>query len=218
MGKREKNQLSITLTDRALAEIDARAGDETAGYRSGWIDTLIRRYADLMRASIPDLSVGEWRLIADALNGANMDVYVADMDAEQTSWARSQLIANVSDSIGLNRSDKRFGVDGKKLIKKITDLSPAQQMAVLDTVGQFWASHDALLPCDDGYSDWRIARDLAHQYDRPQSTVLDLVTAHGHRIAARVLAQARKDEITDHEALAQIAREYVASEKKKLDG
>ena len=78
------------------------------------------------------LEVGEACLLVDCLNGSPTDPRSAGL-----------LWASVEDSIALEGLDKKWGVDGQKLVGKIKNMNILQQMALVDAAERFWAKSEA---------------------------------------------------------------------------
>lgn len=131
MSKRK----SIYIGDALQRLLEAHVGDES-GFRStsGIINAVADRYSEVVRRSMPRFTVNEWCLIWDALNGVWMQ--------EPASLAVSGVPLNVSDSIQLNRYDKKWEVDGDALMRKISDLPFCGLLAIVDAAERFWARDD----------------------------------------------------------------------------
>lgn len=103
------------------AEGDARYSDT--------IRRIVARYDEVCRQSLPQLSLGEWKLLCDVLNGVALDA------ARTVPWIRHE----VSDAIHMDRLDHRWGVDGKALKERLAGFSYAELTAIVDVVERFWA-------------------------------------------------------------------------------
>lgn len=124
---------SVTLDPRILAEIDRRTEKFSGeGNRSAIISRHLDRYFSMLaraRRELRDmLSDGETMLIVDVLNGVGfwdtISVY---------------LIAHeVADGISLDRLDQKWKVDGKALVGKLSNLTDAQHLALVDSVTIWW--------------------------------------------------------------------------------
>jgi hypothetical protein len=115
--------------------VDERA-DAAGGLRSasGVVNAVADRYLEIVRRSCPVLSVPEWSLIFDSLNG----VWAQDSAALYVG----ALAHGISDSIALDRLDQKWGVDGAALLRALNDCTFCQLVAVVDAAERFWAASD----------------------------------------------------------------------------
>ena len=121
-------KISITLDDESLARLAVRTHDD--GARSEMIQRIVSRYEELTRRDLPKLSVGEWRLCADALNGTWL----------RESWSIAGVWLEIADGIKMNMLDEKFEVDGPALIEKLGKFTFGQTVALVDTVERYWAA------------------------------------------------------------------------------
>ncbi len=121
------DRITITIPHDLVEELAARS--ENA---SGAIQASLSRYSEILRwgrADLRDLlSDAETSLILDALNGT--------LWPEMTSV--SFIPHEVADAIRLDQLDKKWQVDGKALIEKLSTLSYAQKCAVADATERWW--------------------------------------------------------------------------------
>jgi hypothetical protein len=121
---------SFYLSDDALAVLERRERDREHGGKSGMLDAILGRYAEICKRELPDLSVPEWKAIFDVLNGCWM--------VDRPEGIHTYLRMEVTDGIGLNELDKKWAINGKALIKKLEALTYAQAVAVWDAAERFW--------------------------------------------------------------------------------
>lgn len=124
---------SVTLDPRILAEIDRRTEKFSGeGNRSAVISRHLDRYFSLLARARRELrellSDGETMLIVDVLNSVGFwDTLGIYMVAHE-----------VADGISLDRLDQKWKVDGKALIEKLSNLTDAQHLALVDSVTMWW--------------------------------------------------------------------------------
>jgi hypothetical protein len=117
---------SIYLTPELDAALKPRVTERTS--RSEILAKIAGRYHALCERDRPALSVNEWRLVCDALNG----VWMRECWALQTVWAE------IADAIKLDGLDSKHGVDGPALVTKLHGLTYGQTVALVDVVEHFW--------------------------------------------------------------------------------
>lgn len=102
---------------------------ERSDNRSGTIARDLERLYTLYRYELREvpLTKNEAMLIVDALNGVTMDAVSAGM-----------LWAEVEDAIRENGLDKKWEVDGRKLLEKLLKLNRAQALALIDAAERYW--------------------------------------------------------------------------------
>lgn len=124
---------SVTLDPRILAEIDRRTEKFSGeGNRSAVISRHLDRYFSLLARARRELREllgdGETMLIVDVLNGVGFwDTFGIYMVAHE-----------VADGISLDRLDQKWKVDGKALVDKLSNLTDAQHLALVDSVTMWW--------------------------------------------------------------------------------
>lgn len=109
------------------------ASDEEAALRStsALINAVADRYTHITRHSRPLLSVNEWLLVFDALNG----VWLSD----NASLSLAGVAFGVADAIQLDQIDRKWSVDGPALVDQLRSLSTCELLAVVDAAEQFWS-------------------------------------------------------------------------------
>jgi hypothetical protein len=124
---------SVTLDPRILTEIDRRTEKFSGeGNRSAVISRHLDRYFSMLARARRELrellSDSETMLIVDVLNGVGFwDTFGVYLVAHE-----------VADGIGLDRLDEKWQVDGKALIAKLSNLTDAQHLALVDSVTMWW--------------------------------------------------------------------------------
>lgn len=127
----EKTYPQVTMKLGPLAPlVDSRVhGEPDNGSRSEAIRQMIARYDLICQRDQPKLSVAEWKLICDVMNG----VWTSDGGPHlPLIWAE------VSDGIRIDGLDKKWNVDGGALVERLRTLTQGQTIAVLDEVERFW--------------------------------------------------------------------------------
>jgi len=123
----DRKPTSIRLLDPEWTILEER--ESNFADRSEVIRRCLRRYAEVCRRDLPQLSVDEWRLVMDALNGC----WMHDTPAH---WAALE----IADAISLNRLDTKWGVDGADLQRRLGALGHGGWVALVDAAERFWAS------------------------------------------------------------------------------
>ena len=118
--------ISVYLTAEADAILLARGGD---GERSATIRRALQRYAEVCERDRPRLSVAEWRLCCDALNGHSL----TDQPAH---WAEH----SITDGVVLSGLDSKWGVSWPELRDKLNALSHGGWVALVDEAERFWSA------------------------------------------------------------------------------
>jgi hypothetical protein len=96
------------------------------------LDRYFLALQDARRTLKEQLTESELSLICDSCNGV---IHTAD--------TLSMLWGGIEDSIGLDHLDEKWEVDGKKLVKKLRDLSYIESCALTDAVERFWKAVSA---------------------------------------------------------------------------
>jgi hypothetical protein len=116
------------------------------GSLSGRINSIVIRYGNIVAATCPTLSRGEWLLICDMLNGTVLDTDSRDADPSRYLWA------DISESGKFDGLAEKWNVDTADLSTRVRAMTPAEQIAILEVVGHFWRNpqlaelnHDQLL-------------------------------------------------------------------------
>ncbi len=129
LKRRYDTQVSDLLRQAEIT-VDASALEPS------WADQLaMRRYRDLLRRGLADLALtrGEACLICDALNGTML---FAALDEHDGTYMF--IPAEIADSIHLDGTDEKWGVDGEALGAKLAAASPAALCAIADACERFW--------------------------------------------------------------------------------
>lgn len=105
---------------------------EPEGLRSAsaTLSAVADRYRQTCRQHMPLLSVPEWCLIFDSLNGCWMQ--------ENAALLPGQLFG-ITDSIRLESIDSKWGVDGTALLEKLRTLDYAGWLALVDAAERWWS-------------------------------------------------------------------------------
>jgi len=147
-------------SSRALkTALDARLDysvPEGAGFRSrsSLISAMVERYHEICRRHIPSLTLNEWMLIFDALNG----VWLTDNPALTTI----ALAQEVEDAAGLNDAHLTWDVNAaaaEALVHRLKNLDFSGKIAVIDAAERFWSLNiqpDATpTTAEDPHANWR---------------------------------------------------------------
>lgn len=89
------------------------------------------RYRAILDEAVPALTVGEWSLLCDALNGSQLTAGHANSDLVR------HLAHSVADSAADGLGDK-WGVDVAALTARIERMPYAARCAIIETVARFW--------------------------------------------------------------------------------
>lgn len=122
--------------DRALSDRSPHGDPESSVRgRSATITAMCDRYAEIVRRSLPSLSLGEWLLVFDSLNG----VWTQDHPA----MTAASVSHEVADNCHLNKAHVRFGLganDWPLLVSKLEGLAFAEKIAIIDAAERFWVT------------------------------------------------------------------------------
>lgn len=113
---------TIYLTDRAEAVLGGGPS------LSGTINRLADRHYEMMRRSRIDLTPAELDAVRDACNG---------WLAEPAATIAGGPALEVQDALDDGLAEKH-GIDGPALVAKLRGLSYAQEVALVDSVEQYW--------------------------------------------------------------------------------
>lgn len=105
-------------------------GEGARGDRSSVLQRIIGRYAETVRRSTPTLTVDEWKLLCDAMNGT----------LHESAVSIAAVWQEIEDTILLDAIDAKWGVEGPALVKKLKRLDYAGQVAVVDVVERYWTA------------------------------------------------------------------------------
>jgi len=117
----------------AYAQLCEAAGVGTGMDEAGALLSAVVRYREIVRLAMPTLTVAEWSLLADVLNGTLLDAEPGGPDLARYLWAE------VADS-GPDGMAKKWSVDLPALAARLKALDYPAQCAVLEVVRAFWAS------------------------------------------------------------------------------
>jgi hypothetical protein len=94
------------------------------------INVVADRYREIIRRNLPDLTLEEWSLVIDAMNGV-------------ITWDSAAMLgyawAGIEDAIALDGLAAKWDVDGPVLIQKLHDLLYVESVALVDVVERFWS-------------------------------------------------------------------------------
>jgi len=113
--------------ERVLKVVDA-GGENSAHSVSGRIADVCERYMTIARESLPDLSMEEWHTCLDALNGVSLQPHSA-----------KYVIVEIHDAMRLNNLHAKWGADPEVLSEKLSSMTTANLIALLEVAEQFWA-------------------------------------------------------------------------------
>jgi len=114
--------------------LDDRPEDKGLWTRSGLLNTVAARYAEVCRRHCPTLTMAEWCACMDALNGVWMQATSAHEASRLTVvWAE------VYDADRLNGLGAKWGCDAKALAERIREMDYATTVALVDAVERWWA-------------------------------------------------------------------------------
>lgn len=112
--------------------LDRLIQERTGDFRppTAVVNTVADRYLELVERHRPALTVAEWALVFDALNGT------ITWDSAEGLAATGSRIAHAIDRDGLA---EKWGVDGPALLATLRGLSYAETVALVDVAERFWA-------------------------------------------------------------------------------
>lgn len=105
-------------------------GEKRRGDRSATIQRIIRRYAELIRRSRPDLAPEEWKLVFDAIEGVTFD----------PPSMISALPQRVDDAIRSEGLAEKWKVPGQVVVNRLRRLSFGQLVAIVDEAERHFAA------------------------------------------------------------------------------
>lgn len=124
---------SIYISDRmqvVLGNLES-PGDAESFSLSGRINAIADRYGAIVKRCQADnarlFSEAEQNAMRDCCNGTWFEPVFA-----------GSVLANVSDAIPLDGLDKKWEIDGKVLITKLESLDLAHEVALIESIEQFW--------------------------------------------------------------------------------
>jgi len=98
---------------------------------SGRINSIIGRYHRITAEDAPALTLNEWSLLCDILNGTLIEDNTGD-----------HLWADIAESGRLDGMDKKWGIETDSFAQRVRDMTPAQRFYILDVVLNFWKGRD----------------------------------------------------------------------------
>ncbi len=122
------NRISVYVGEQMLSALSNREREGEG--LSGLVNSIVDRYWRCCERSMPELKLGEWCCIFDALNGCWMQEFAESLP--------TYLIAEVADHIKLNGAAQKWAINGEALLGKLVALDYAQAMAVWDAAERFW--------------------------------------------------------------------------------
>lgn len=125
-----ENKKSIYFGEALNKALESRVSERIGQNRSAVINMIADRYNEIIRRSMPNLTVDEWFLLFDATNGS-------------ITWDRADALPGqfigVADAIEMDGLDKKREVDGRALVEKLKTMSFCQTVAWIDACERFWA-------------------------------------------------------------------------------
>ena len=116
---------TIYLTDASEAIIGP------AESLSGRINSILGRYDRLTREASPELTLAQWSMLADILNGTFIEDNTADY-----------LWADIAESGKLDGMAEKWKIDTDAFAEQVRDMTPAARFYILDTILKFWKGVD----------------------------------------------------------------------------
>ncbi len=117
----------------AYAHLCEVAGVGTGMDEAGAVLSQLARYREIIRQATPILTVAEWSLLADVLNGTLLDAEPGAADVDRHIWAE------VADSAPDGTAQK-WGVDLTAFSARLKALDYPACCAVVEVARAFWAS------------------------------------------------------------------------------
>lgn len=117
----------------AYAHLCEVAGVGTGMDEAGAVLSQLARYREIIRQATPVLTVAEWSMLADVLNGTQLDAEPGGPDVARHIWAE------VADSAPDGTAQK-WGVDMPAFSARLKALDYPACCAVVEVVRAFWAS------------------------------------------------------------------------------
>lgn len=124
---------SLYLGEELKQALEERRG--AASSTSALLNTMGDRYRQICQHCAPRLSPEAWGLLFDVLNG----IWLAPAEL-----AVLGIPHEVSDAIELNELDRKWGVDGARLLERLRQADYAELVAIADAAERFWARHEEL--------------------------------------------------------------------------
>lgn len=98
---------------------------------SGRINSIIGRYGGITAEGVPTLSLAEWSMLCDILNGTFIEDNTGD-----------HLWADIAESGRLDGMAEKWELDTDAFALRVREMSPAARYAILDVVTRFWKGRD----------------------------------------------------------------------------
>lgn len=121
---------TVYLTDdseKIIGPIRKEMGDS----RSGRLNSIVSRYGRITDSEAPALTVSEWSLLCDMLNGTVIDENTGDY-----------LWADIAEAGRLDGLADKWKIDTAEFSERVRDMSPAARYYILDVVSKFWKGID----------------------------------------------------------------------------
>ena len=116
------------------SEIDALISAGEAESYSKRCAFLISMAVEMLLANTPELRLGEWCAIADAMNGTHFMYEMGPKGLVHSAWH------GVYDSAP--ECNEKWGVDCEELSKRLRGMTLAEQFAVFEIGRSFWRRRD----------------------------------------------------------------------------
>lgn len=117
---------SIYLTDRTETVIGPIRKDKGDSL-SGRVNSIVARYGRITETDAPELTVSEWSMLCDMLNGTVIDDNTGDY-----------LWADIAESGKLDGMADKWEIDTAEFSERVRAMSPTARYYILDVVSKFW--------------------------------------------------------------------------------
>ena len=125
---------SVSITDKSVPILKSLC---THGMNwSGSINEAIQRYKLFSEYCLPELTQAEKNALAQAYNGYLFDRGV-EQDVKQLHWQVGEAI-QYDENVVENLASE--DIDPSKFIEKVKSWSPAERLAVIHFVNEFWST------------------------------------------------------------------------------
>ena len=132
MGKKA----TVYLSDNALEAIGKSEN------LSGRLNSICSRYGAIIAKDCPALTVNQWMMICDILNGTVLDADNRDADPARFLWA------DISESGKLDGMAEKWEIDTEALSQQVRELPYSSQCAIIEVAARFWADCETDYPSD----------------------------------------------------------------------
>lgn len=102
------------------------------GNFSGRVNSILIRYENIMEQDCPELSVKEWMMICNMLNGTLLDTDYREADPARFLWA------DISESGRLDEMRPEWKIDTEDLSQRVRAMNHCQLYAILEVAYKFW--------------------------------------------------------------------------------